>query len=104
MLPRRLAAAHWSNLAVNEELGSTAAPSPLGKGALRAGLDSALTNGVEPYTRYRISCTFASTHSALPVVPTAVGCRRPLRRCPLRAPSSRAPPVLPSSVVLEVSW
>lgn len=64
MLPRWLAAAadvvewrepHWLDLAINEELASTAAPSLLGKGASRARLDRALTNRVEPYMRCRVS-------------------------------------------------
>uniref|UniRef100_I1P1G4 Uncharacterized protein n=1 Tax=Oryza glaberrima TaxID=4538 RepID=I1P1G4_ORYGL len=46
---------HWPDLAVNEELASTAAPSLLGKGASRAGLDRALTNRVEPCMCYRVS-------------------------------------------------
>lgn len=46
---------HWPDLAVNEELASTAAPSLLGKGASRARLDRALTNRVEPYMRCRVS-------------------------------------------------
>jgi hypothetical protein len=49
---------------------------------------------------------FAAAHSALTAVPSTGGCRSPLRRRPLRPPSSRAPLAIPSStslvVILEV--
>ncbi|BAS79501.1 Os02g0590550 [Oryza sativa Japonica Group] len=90
MLPRWLAAAadvvewrepHWLDLAINEELASTAAPSPPGKRASWARLDSALTNGLELCMRYRIRR--AAAHSDLTAVPSTGGCARPLRRRPL---------------------
>ena len=94
VLPHRLAATtdvvkwrepHWLDLAVNEELASTAVPSPPGKRVSWVGLDSAMTNGLELCMCYRIR--YAAAHSNLTAVPSAGGCTRPLRRRPLRLPS-----------------
>uniref|UniRef100_A0A0D9YUB0 Uncharacterized protein n=1 Tax=Oryza glumipatula TaxID=40148 RepID=A0A0D9YUB0_9ORYZ len=86
MLPRWLAAAadivewrepHWLDLAINEELASTAAPSPPGKRASWARLDSALTNGLELCMRYRIRR--AAAHSDLTAVPSTDSEKQPER-------------------------